>query len=94
VTYRDWQVSGSAGDQSAVEIVVSDEGRLLFGKCGCAFFKDNLLNKGPCEHLAALLAASAPLRKDLPTSEAAPEAGSRRRQAGSVGIEELDDEEG
>ncbi len=61
VIYRDWQVSGSAGDQNAVEIVVNDEGRLLFGTCACAFFKDNLLNKGPCEHLAALLAASAPL---------------------------------
>ncbi len=77
VIYRDWQVSGSAGDQNAVEIVVNDEGRLLFGTCACAFFKDNLLNKGPCEHLAALLAASAPLRKDLPTSAAAPEGGGK-----------------
>jgi hypothetical protein len=74
VIYRDWQISGSAGDQKSVEIVVNDEGRLLFGTCACAFFKDNLLNTGPCEHLAALLAASARLRRDLPTSLAAPEA--------------------
>jgi hypothetical protein len=71
VIYRDWQVSGSAGEEKTVDIVVNDEGRLLFGTCACAFFKDNLLNKGPCEHLAALLAASGPLRKDLPASEVA-----------------------
>jgi len=91
VIYRDWQVSGSAGDQNAVEIVVNDEGRLLFGTCACPFFKDNLLNKGPCEHLAALLAASAPLRKDLPTSAAAPEATGRgkstSRDAGGEGTD-------
>jgi hypothetical protein len=91
VIYRDWQVSGSAGDENPVEIVVNDEGRLLFGTCACPFFKDNLLNKGPCEHLAALLAASAPLRKDLPTSAAAPEAGGRgksmSRNAGGEGTD-------
>ncbi len=91
VIYRDWQISGSAGDQIAVEIVVNDEGRLLFGTCACAFFKDNLLNKGPCEHLAALLAASAPLRRDLPTSEPAPEAGGQAKPTSSqAGGEDTD----
>ncbi len=86
VIYRDWQICGSAGDQNGVEIVVNDEGRLLFGTCACPFFKENLLNKGPCEHLAALLAASAPWRKDLPTSEAAPKGGAPRKAiAGDVG---------
>jgi hypothetical protein len=93
VIYRDWQVSGSAGDQKSIEIVVNDEGRLLFGTCGCAFFKDNMLNKGPCEHLAALLAASAPLRKDLPTSEAAPEALRQRKLATSDTMEERDNDD-
>lgn len=72
IIYRDWQVTGTAGDQTSVTLVVNDEGRLLFGTCACEFFKENLLNKGPCEHLAALLVASEAQRKDLPTSEAAP----------------------
>jgi hypothetical protein len=72
VFYRDWQVNGSVGDQSAISIVLNDEGRLIFGTCTCAFFRDNLLNKGPCEHLIALMAASEPLRRDLPTSDAVP----------------------
>jgi hypothetical protein len=91
VIYRDWQVTGSAGDQNSVELVVNDEGRLLFGTCACAFFKDNLLNKGPCEHLAALLAASAPSRKDQPTSNAAPSAERRRKPTASDDSEEPSD---
>jgi hypothetical protein len=80
ITYRDWQVTGSAGEQTGIEIIVNDEGRLLFGTCCCPFFKENLLNKGPCEHLAALLLVSESQRKDLPTSEPAPPALVRRRQ--------------
>jgi hypothetical protein len=69
IVLRDWQVKGSAGDQAAVEVVVNDNGRMTFGVCGCAFFKENLLNRGPCEHLLALFLASASLRQDLPTSQ-------------------------
>jgi hypothetical protein len=93
VIYRDWQVSGSAGDQSAVEIVINDEGRLLFGTCGCPFFKENLLNKGPCEHLAALMAASAPLRKDLPSSATAPTGSGTRKSAAHDGGNEVTDDD-
>src|SRR5262249_50461740 len=71
IIYRDWQVSGLAGDQAAVEVVVKDGGQIIFGTCGCAFFKDHLLNQGPCEHMLAVLAASEPLRRDLPTSQPA-----------------------
>jgi hypothetical protein len=92
VIYRDWQISGSAGDQNAAEIVVNDEGRLLFGTCGCPFFKENLLNKGPCEHLAALLAASAPWRKDQPTSLAAPTRPGRQMTMRNDAERESDDE--
>jgi hypothetical protein len=67
VVYRDWRVSGNAG-QEKVEIVVGNSGRIIFGTCTCAFFKDNLLGKGPCEHMLALFGASADARKDLPTS--------------------------
>jgi hypothetical protein len=68
VILRDWRVTGSAGDQPAVEVVVNDLGRMTFGTCGCPFFKENLLNRGPCEHLLALFLASAGGREDLPTS--------------------------
>jgi hypothetical protein len=50
------------------EIVVGDMGRIIFGTCSCAFFQENLLGKGPCEHMIALFRASADGRKDLPTS--------------------------
>jgi hypothetical protein len=56
VVLREWVVSGSAGDQDTVELVIGDEGRLLFGTCRCPFFAENLLNQGPCEHLLALQA--------------------------------------
>lgn len=68
VIYRDWQVKGRVDDQEAVEIVVNDTGSIIFGVCGCPFFQENLLNKGPCAHQLALLLASADYRQDLPTS--------------------------
>src|SRR5262249_48835492 len=67
VVYRDWRVSGNVGADKT-EIVVGDSGRIIFGTCTCAFFQDNLLGKGPCEHMIALFGASADGRKDLPTS--------------------------
>jgi hypothetical protein len=54
VCYRMRRLKGSAGDQQAVEVVLSESGRILFGTCGCAFFRENLLNRGPCEHILAL----------------------------------------
>lgn len=70
VVFRDWQVAGRVAG-TPTEIVVGDQGRIIFGTCACAFFQDNLLGKGPCEHMIALLRASADARKDLPTSAAA-----------------------
>lgn len=74
VIYRDWRVTGNVGSDKT-EIVVSDTGRIIFGTCSCAHFQENLLGKGPCEHMIALFKASADGRKDLPTSTAATEAG-------------------
>ncbi len=71
IVYRDWRVIGTAGDQKEVELVVNDNGRLIFGRCGCAFFKQHLLARGPCEHLLALFRFSDAARQDLPTSAAA-----------------------
>lgn len=72
LVYRDWRVTGSVGTEKT-EIVVGDSGRIIFGVCSCSFFQENLLGKGPCEHMIALFQASADGRKDLPTSTAASE---------------------
>jgi hypothetical protein len=72
IVYRDWRVTGAVGDQTKIEIVVGDTGRIIFGTCGCSFFRENLLSKGPCEHMIALFRVTAEARKDLPTSEPAP----------------------
>ena len=70
IVYRDWRVIGAAGDQKEVELVVNDNGRLIFGRCGCAFFRQHLLARGPCEHLLALFRYSDASRQDLPSSTA------------------------
>jgi hypothetical protein len=77
VIYRDWRVSGNVGSEKT-EIVVGDPARIIFGTCSCAFFQENLLGKGPCEHMIALFKASADGRKDLPTSTAATQGGMAR----------------
>lgn len=55
--YRQWRINGRCGDQDT-ELVVSNEERLLFATCGCARFREHLMNQGPCEHMLALLRAS------------------------------------
>jgi hypothetical protein len=64
VVYRDWEVQGEVADQPRVEVVLNDEGKVIFGKCGCLFFKENILNQGPCEHMVALVEASAATRQE------------------------------
>jgi hypothetical protein len=68
ITYRDWRIIGAAGDQNAVEIVVNDIGRIIFGRCGCPHFAEHLMNRGPCEHMLALFKMSAEARSDRPSS--------------------------
>ncbi|MBL8923878.1 MAG: SWIM zinc finger family protein [Myxococcaceae bacterium] len=65
VVYRDWVVLGRVGPQAEVELVLNDEDRLIFGRCRCAFFDENLMNRGPCAHLLALLQVAQPQRRDL-----------------------------
>lgn len=60
--YRQWRIAGRTGDENP-EIVVSDEERLIFGQCGCAHFREHLLNRGPCEHMLALFRASEDARR-------------------------------
>jgi ribosomal protein S25 len=68
VLYRDWNVSGKVGGELPVEIVVKDTGQIIFGRCACDFFREHLLNQGPCEHMIALAKVSEPQRRDLPTT--------------------------
>jgi hypothetical protein len=68
VVLRDWVVMGTVGSQASVEVVLNDEDRLIFGRCGCDFFQEHLLNQGPCTHLLALLAVAKPQRQDQATS--------------------------
>jgi hypothetical protein len=67
IYYRDWHVSGT-GEGLPVEIVVKDTGQIIFGKCGCDFFREHLLNQGPCAHMIALAKLSESQRRDLPTT--------------------------
>ncbi len=98
VVHRDWVVLGSVAEQPSVEAVLNDEQRLIFGRCGCTFFQDNLLNQGPCAHMLALLRVSEPLRKDTSTSKAvsaeALAQAAPGRDAGHVDEDSLDAEEG
>ncbi len=68
VIYRDWQMSGKAGATENLEIVVNEGGRIIFGTCSCPFFRENLLNRGPCEHMLALYGKGMSGIRDLPTS--------------------------
>ena len=54
VVYEDRVIQGRAGSQSEVEVVLNDEGRIIYGECQCSFFQENILNKGPCAHMLAL----------------------------------------
>lgn len=70
VIHWDWQVNGAAAEEQ-VELVVTQEDRIIFGVCTCAFFKEHILARGPCSHMLALFMATADQRRDLPTSEEA-----------------------
>jgi hypothetical protein len=68
VIYRDWRATGQVADQSAVTVVLDDSAQLIFGQCGCAFFRENLLNRGPCAHMLAMYQSVNRTLRDLPTS--------------------------
>jgi hypothetical protein len=68
IIYRDWRIQGAVNDQPAVDLVLNDTGRILFGTCGCTAFREHRLTRGPCAHLIALLQASESLRGDAPSS--------------------------
>ena len=79
LVYRDHRVVGSMPGAARTEVVVAENGRVIFGTCGCAFFEENLLNRGPCAHMVALLEASAGLRTEGTSS--------RSLETGGEGVE-------
>jgi hypothetical protein len=63
VAYPQWRIRGvSQGFEP--EAVVGDEGQLVSGTCGCGFFQEHLLSRGPCPHMLALLWRSEPQRQE------------------------------
>src|SRR5262249_58434633 len=82
ITYRDWRILGAVAEHDPVEIVVNDNGRIIFGRCTCPHFAEHLMNQGPCEHMLALFKASEDMRADRPSSapvNAAQQATTRRQ---------------
>lgn len=65
LVFPQWRVQGDCGGQHA-SIVVNGEERIIFGQCSCAFFKDHLMNHGPCAHMLAIFQLSAPARSGVP----------------------------
>jgi hypothetical protein len=53
---RETRAEAQVTDGQVYEVLVSldSTGRLRFGRCGCPFFQNNLLSRGPCEHLLAV----------------------------------------
>jgi hypothetical protein len=68
VIYRDWRAAGQVGDQPAVTVVMNDSGQVILGECGCNFFRENLLSRGPCAHMLALYQAMSSTLQDPPSS--------------------------
>ena len=97
VIHRDWRVTGRVVDQDSVEVVVNDTGRIIFGRCGCEFFRENMLNQGPCEHLLALFEASETQRADavssLPVAEGAVPRREPSRSEVESGYADLEEDE-
>jgi hypothetical protein len=93
VVHRDWQTT-ARGPDGPVEVVTSDEGRLLFVRCGCAFFRANTLQKGPCAHALAALSLGEAARVERASSDLvaaeAPEAATR---AATRAADDEDDED-
>jgi predicted nucleic acid-binding Zn finger protein len=72
---RETRATATVNDAEAYEVTVSvdDTGRVRFGRCTCPFFADNLMSRGPCEHiLAARVALEAATAKEAQQADTAP----------------------
>lgn len=64
LVFRQWRIQADCGGEHPT-IVVNAEERIIFGQCGCAFYKDHLMARGPCPHMLALFQLSASSRTEL-----------------------------
>jgi len=64
LVFRQWRIQADCGGEHPT-IVVNAEERIIFGQCGCAFYKDHLMARGPCPHMLALFHLSASSRTEL-----------------------------
>lgn len=71
VAYPQWRIRGQSQGFEP-EIVVSDEEQLVFASCGCGFYQEHLLTRGPCPHMLALLWHSSPQRREVARVHATP----------------------
>jgi hypothetical protein len=51
--FEDRVIEGDV-DGEETHLVLQSTGRIIFGRCTCEFFDENLMNMGPCEHMLAL----------------------------------------
>lgn len=51
--FEDRVIEGVVDDEET-HVVLQSSGRIIFGRCTCDFFDENLMNMGPCEHMLAL----------------------------------------
>ncbi|MFO7614467.1 MAG: urea transporter [Bacteroidales bacterium] len=51
--YVDRMLEGVA-EGFEVEVVLKSSGQIIFGRCTCPFFEENMLNRGPCAHMLAM----------------------------------------
>lgn len=93
IILRDWVVHARVGDQPEVELVLNDEDRMIFGRCGCAFFQEHILSRGPCSHLLALLTVAQPMRRDAASSTGVDKESFRDAQADQNVPERVDVED-
>ena len=49
---------GRIRDDLACQAVVRDNGRIVYGTCGCSHYRAWLMSQGPCEHMIALALAA------------------------------------
>jgi hypothetical protein len=68
IVYRDWCFEGTVDGLESVEVVLNEADRVIFGRCSCSHFQQNLLTEGPCEHMLALRSVGLDQREELPTS--------------------------
>jgi hypothetical protein len=61
LVFRQWRIEAECAAEHP-SIVVNAEERIIFGRCSCAFFKDNLMSRGPCPHMLAVFQLSAAQR--------------------------------